>query len=97
MPSTWAVAARKYRSLDDIWEQCSYTSQDGSYPTDKRKQMTSTELAALPVGSIVLLDGEMGEVIQAGVICHVMWKEVTNIIRTESKAWQEFISWLEAE
>ena len=59
--------------------------------------MTGAKLAALPVGSIVLLDGEMGEVVQAGAVTHLMFKDCTSIIRTESKVWEEFIEQLEEE
>jgi hypothetical protein len=59
--------------------------------------VTSSELAALPLGSIVLLDGEEGEIVRAGQIVNICWpaSNVTQIIYTDSKAWKEFISWLE--
>ena len=61
--------------------------------------MTGQELAALPVGSIVKLDDEEGEIIQAGQLVQVLWPSsgVSNIIDTNSKAWQYFIQLLEAE
>ena len=61
--------------------------------------MTGEELAILPVGTIVKLDDEEGEIIQAGQTVHIMWpsSSVTNIIDTNSKAWQGFIRQLEAE
>ena len=59
--------------------------------------MTGQELAALPVGTIIKLDGEEGEIVKAGAICHIMWPEskCTNIVDT--KTWGKFIDWLEAE
>ena len=61
--------------------------------------MTGEELAILPAGSIVKLDGEEGEIVSAGQTVHIMWPEskVTNIVDTNSKKWQSFIDWLEAE
>jgi len=56
-------------------------------------------LQALPVGTIVLLDNELGEVIQSGSTVHIIWPEsgVTSLIDTKSKAWKEFIGYLETE
>lgn len=61
--------------------------------------MTAQELAALPVGSIVKLDGEEGEIIQDGQEVHILWPEskITNIIHTKSTAWTELIAEMEAE
>ena len=61
--------------------------------------MTGEELAALPIGSIVKMDEDEGEIIKAGRMVHIMWPDVnrTVFVDTESKAWQTFISWLEAE
>ena len=61
--------------------------------------MTVEELIALPVGSIVRIDDEEGEIIQAGREVHIIWPEsgFTRIVHTESKAEAEFIGWLEAE
>ena len=61
--------------------------------------MTGEELSILPVGSIVKLDDEEGEIVLAGQTVHIMWPEskVTNIVDTNSKKWQTFIDWLEAE
>jgi hypothetical protein len=61
--------------------------------------MTPQELSSLPVGSIVLQDGEEGEIVQAGAVCHIMWprSKCTNIIDTNSRGWYDFISELEAE
>lgn len=61
--------------------------------------MTGVELAALPKGSIVALDGEEGEIVQAGQTVHILWPKsrCTNVIDTNSKKWHTFIEWLEAE
>lgn len=61
--------------------------------------MTGEELAILPVGAVVKLDGEEGEIVSAGQTVQIMWPEskVTNIIDTSSKKWQAFIDWLEVE
>jgi hypothetical protein len=61
--------------------------------------MTGAELANLPVGSIVQIDGEKGEIIQAGREVHIIWPEsnLTRIVHTESKAEAKFLEWLEAE
>jgi len=59
--------------------------------------MTHEELKALPAGSIVRMDDELGEIIQAGNICHIMWASRTNIVHTDSKAWQKYITFLELE
>jgi hypothetical protein len=61
--------------------------------------VTLERLSQLPVGAIVTLDGEEGEVIRAGREVWIMWPSagVTNIIHTDSKAWQGFADWLEEE
>jgi hypothetical protein len=61
--------------------------------------MTVAELIGLPVGAIVKIDGEEGEIIQAGREVHIIWPEsnLTRIVHTESKAEAEFIGWLEVE
>lgn len=61
--------------------------------------MTGEELAQLPVGSIVRIDDEEGEILVSGKECHIGWPDssCTNIINTESLAWQDFIAYLEAE
>ncbi len=61
--------------------------------------MTAQELAALPKGSIVTLDGEEGEIVQAGQMVQILWPEskCTNVLDTNSKKWHTFIEWLEAE
>jgi hypothetical protein len=58
--------------------------------------MTRQELALLPVGSIIYLDNEPGEVIQSGNVVQIMWPEtnVTQIIDTTGAAWQSFIALL---
>ena len=66
--------------------------------------MTLEELAALPVGSLVTLkhdDGniETGELLRAGTEVWIMWpeSECTQVIDTNSKGWEKFTVWLEAE
>lgn len=61
--------------------------------------MTCEELAALPVGSIVKLDGEEGEIVRQGSEVWIMWPETgcTQVIDTNSKGWEKFTVWLEAE
>lgn len=61
--------------------------------------MTCAELAALPVGSIVLLDGEQGEVLRSGTEVWIMWPETgcTQVIDTNSIGWEKYTAWLEAE
>ena len=61
--------------------------------------MTGAKLANLPVGSIVRIDDEEGEIIQAGRVVHIIWPEsnLTRIVHMESKAEAKFIEWLEAE
>ena len=61
--------------------------------------MTGQELASLPVGSIIYLDNEPGEVIQSGNVVQIMWPEsgVTNVIDTTGAAWQSFIALLKEE
>jgi hypothetical protein len=61
--------------------------------------MTPQELAALPVGSIVRLEGEEGEVVRMGQTVNILWPEskCTNVIDTNSPKWYDFINFLEAE
>jgi hypothetical protein len=61
--------------------------------------MTGQELASLPVGSIIYLDNEPGEVIRSGNVVEIMWPEtnVTSIIETAGAAWQLFIALLKEE
>lgn len=61
--------------------------------------MTCAELSGLPVGSIVRLDGEEGEIIQAGQTVQIMWPEskCCQVIDTNSSGWEKFTVWLEAE
>jgi hypothetical protein len=61
--------------------------------------VTGQELAFLPVGSIIYLDNEPGEVIQSGNVVQIMWPEtnVTQIIDTTGAAWQLFIALLKEE
>lgn len=61
--------------------------------------MTGAELACLPIGSIVRLDDEEGEIIQAGRTTQIMWPEsnLTSVIDTGSRVWQQLIGLMEAE
>jgi hypothetical protein len=67
--------------------------------------VTPQELAALPVGSIVVMkydDGtpdEEGEIVKAGQTVSILWPQskCTNVLDTNSKGWYDFIGWLEAE
>jgi hypothetical protein len=61
--------------------------------------MTPEELSALPVGSVVKLDGELGEVIQPGPVVQIIWPDssCSNLVDTKSEKWKSFISWLQAE
>ena len=61
--------------------------------------MTGAELASLPVGSIVRIDDEEGEIIQTGRVIHIIWPEsnLTRIVYTESKAEAKFIEWLKTD
>jgi hypothetical protein len=60
--------------------------------------MTLEALAALPVGSIVLMDdGEEGEIIRAGREVYIMWPQsnCTNIIDTKDKGWDSLVKYME--
>ena len=61
--------------------------------------MTGSELAALPVGSLVKHDGDLGEVVRSGLTTHILFPGVgTILVDTESKVWQDdVISQLEIE
>ena len=63
--------------------------------------MTGSELAALPVGSLVKHDGDTGEIIFAGRMTHIMFPTVfwgfTILIDTSSKVWQDVIGEMEVE
>jgi hypothetical protein len=61
--------------------------------------VTSPELAALPKGSVVSIDGELGEIVIAGPIVSILWPQssCTNLIDTKSKKWDIFVCWLEVE
>lgn len=67
--------------------------------------MTLEQLAALPLGAIVLMtydDGtldEEGEIVQAGQTVHIMWPSagVTNIIDTNAKGWAKYVKDIKAE
>lgn len=61
--------------------------------------MTGSELAALPVGTILRLDAEEGEIIQTGRTVQILWpsSNLTSVVDTGSKVWDNFIKYLEAE
>jgi hypothetical protein len=61
--------------------------------------VTSSELAALPKGFIVSLDGELGEIVSAGSVVGILWPQsgCTNLVDTKSRKWDTFVLWLEAE
>jgi hypothetical protein len=67
--------------------------------TKEKESMTGPELAALPVGTIVKVDDEEGEIIQAGRTVQILWpsSNLTSVIDTGSKVWDSFIRYLEAE
>lgn len=55
--------------------------------------MTPKELSELPLGTIVYIGRDHGEIIQAGQTVHIRWSAdtYTSIIDTNSKVWEEFI------
>lgn len=63
--------------------------------------MTGPELAALPSGSLVRHDGDIGEIVHAGRTTHIMFPTClwgfTILIDTASKVWQDVISELGVE
>jgi hypothetical protein len=56
-------------------------------------------LSSLPVGTIVKLDDEEGEIVQAGIQVRIIWPEtgVQQIIYPDTPAWKTFIEWLTYE
>lgn len=72
---------------------------DAGIGVDGVLPVTGKELAALPVGSIVYLDNEPGEVIQSGNVVQIMWPETnaTSVIDTAGAAWQLFIALVREE
>ena len=61
--------------------------------------VTLPELASLPKGSIVSIDGEIGEIVNAGSVVGILWPQsgCTNLVDTRSEKWDTFVSWLEEE
>lgn len=63
--------------------------------------MTGSELAALPVGSLIKHDGDLGEIVHAGKTTHIMFPTClwgfTILVDTGSKVWQDVISEMEIE
>ncbi len=55
--------------------------------------MTLEALAALPIGSIVRLDDEEGEILRAGAEVWIIWPEsnCSNVIDTRDKTWDSFV------
>lgn len=52
--------------------------------------MTGEELSKLPVGTLVLHDGDLGEIIHPGKTVHILFPTVpiTILLDTTSKTWQ---------
>ena len=63
--------------------------------------MTGSELAALPVGTLIRHDGDTGEIVFAGRTTHIMFPTVfwgfTILIDTSSKVWQDVINEMSLE
>ena len=63
--------------------------------------MTGSELAALPVGSLVKHAGDIGEIVRAGKTTHIMFPTCfwgfTILIDTGSKVWQDVVGEMEVE
>jgi hypothetical protein len=60
--------------------------------------MTGEELAKLPVGTLVLHDGDMGEIIRSGQTVHIMFPGIhTILLDTTSAAWQNVMDELTVE
>jgi hypothetical protein len=62
--------------------------------------MTAKQLANLPLGSRVRLEGPGGEegvIIKIGPVVYISWpdSDVVNYVDTNSPKWRTFISWLE--
>lgn len=56
--------------------------------------MTNAELRALPVGTIIVCDGDEGEIIRSGPVVEIMWpnQDWSSYIDTESENWQWLVS-----
>lgn len=61
--------------------------------------MTLEQLSRLPVGTVVKIDDEEGEIVRAGQEVLISWPEsgCTNVIDTKSKVWDTFVCYLEVE
>jgi hypothetical protein len=61
--------------------------------------MSPEQLASLPIGTIVRLDDEEGEIIKAGNEVRIIWPGtgVQQIIYPDAPSWKTFIEWLEVE
>jgi len=63
--------------------------------------VTAAELASLPAGSLVLHDGDLGEIVRAGRTTHIMFPTClwgfTILVDTESKTWENLIGEMEVE
>jgi hypothetical protein len=62
--------------------------------------MTSEQLAKLPLGARVRLEGEgfeIGTVVKVGPVVNIEWPNsgVTNYVDTNSPKWETFIKWLD--
>ena len=59
--------------------------------------MTVDELAALPIGSTVVLDDdELGTIMKAGREVWIEWSDCTSIIYTQFEDWNKFLCFVEA-
>lgn len=60
--------------------------------------MTPEELEALPLGTIIVYYGDLGEIVRAGAECHVLWPGyATTIMYTRDEVWRKFIADIELE
>lgn len=61
--------------------------------------MTLEALSRLPVGSIVRVDDEEGEIIRSGAEVWILWPRsgCTNVLDTRSQVWDTFVCYLEVE
>jgi hypothetical protein len=60
--------------------------------------MLPEKLAALPVGTILVMDGCEGEILREGAVTHIMWIDDgywTVFVDTKSKVWEKYISEIE--
>jgi hypothetical protein len=61
--------------------------------------VTLEALSRLPVGTVVRVDDEEGEIIRSGAEVWILWHQskCTNCIDTKSKVWDTFVCYLEAK